>query len=199
MFTEGCVRVHEDDTQLLEVLTHLVVDDLAFVLRAHAGEVLLLGLGDAQRVESVADLRGQVVPRATSLLGRLDVVVDVVEVDCAEVTAPCRHRFGEEDVQTLVTEVAHPLRLALHLRDLFDDLVREALARLEDIVFGLAETPLIFLVRRLHLVGFCGHVRASTYLCVTLDIAIIERGPCTRNVLQFLLLRSDIVCHASRK
>ena len=46
-------------------------------------------------------------------------------------------------------------------RDLFDDLVRQALARLEDVVFGLAKTPLVFLVRRLHLVGLCGHVRAS--------------------------------------
>src|SRR5262249_6348283 len=49
----------------------------------------------------------------------------------------------EEVVQALVAEVTHPLRLALHLRDLFHDLVREAFASLEDVVLGLAEAPLI--------------------------------------------------------
>jgi hypothetical protein len=39
------VHVHEHDALLLEVLAHLVVDDLGLVLRADAGEELALGLG----------------------------------------------------------------------------------------------------------------------------------------------------------
>ena len=48
------VGVEEDHALLLEVLLELVVDDLGVVLRADAGEELLLGLGDAELVEGVA-------------------------------------------------------------------------------------------------------------------------------------------------
>ena len=96
------VRVHEDDAQLLEVLAHLVVDDLGLVLRAHTGQVLALGLGDAQLLEGVLDLVGQVIPGLAGLLGRLDVVVDVVEVDAAEVAAPGRHRASSGRVSRLL-------------------------------------------------------------------------------------------------
>ena len=39
-----------------------VVDHLGLVLRAHAGQELALGLGDAQPVEGVLDVVGHVVP-----------------------------------------------------------------------------------------------------------------------------------------
>src|SRR6185437_281060 len=143
VLAEAGVRVNEDDTLFFEVFTNLVVDDLRFVLRANARKVLALGLGDAQLVERVLDLFGQVVPGRTSLLSGLDVVVDIVEVNGAEVTAPGGHRALQEMIETLMAEVAHPLRFALELADLLDNLVRETLTRLEDVVFRLAKAPLI--------------------------------------------------------
>ena len=58
------IGVEEDDALVLEVLLEAVVDDLGLVLRADAGEELLLGLGDAQPVERVLDVLGDVVPAA---------------------------------------------------------------------------------------------------------------------------------------
>ena len=72
----------------VEVLLKLVVDDLRLVLRADAGEVLLLGLGDAELVPGVLDVGRQVLPRLRLILGRLDVVEDVVEVDVARGCRP---------------------------------------------------------------------------------------------------------------
>jgi hypothetical protein len=57
------------------------------------------------------------------LLGGADEVVDVVEVDLGQHRrAPGRHRAGEEVVERLEAEVAHPLRLVLVLGDLLDEL-----------------------------------------------------------------------------
>ena len=64
MLAQRRVHVHEDDALLLEVLADLVVDDLGLVLGADAGEELALGLGDAEAVERVLDVVGDVVPRA---------------------------------------------------------------------------------------------------------------------------------------
>ena len=104
------VHVEEDDALRLEVGLELVVDDLRLVLGADAGEVLLLRLGDAELVPGVEDLGREVVPLVDLLLGRPDVVVDVVEVDLREVAAPGRERARVEVVERLVAELAHPRR-----------------------------------------------------------------------------------------
>src|SRR6058998_3328766 len=124
-------------TPLGQVFLQLVVDDLRLVLRAHAGEVFLLGLRNAELVPGVEDLGRQVLPALGLLLGRADVVVDVLEIDVVQVSAPLRQRPCEEVVERLVTELAHPGRLVLVLRDRLDDLVRDAAARLEEIVLRL--------------------------------------------------------------
>ncbi len=82
-----------------QVLLQLVVDDLGLVLGADAGEVLLFRLGDAELVPGVLDVRRQVLPGLGLFLGRLDVVVDVLEVDLVEVAAPLWERAREEVVQ----------------------------------------------------------------------------------------------------
>ena len=75
------VHVGEEDAEALQVLTVAVVDDLGLVLRGHAGEVLPLGLGDAELLVGVLHRLGQLIPRVDLLVGRLDVVEDVVEVE----------------------------------------------------------------------------------------------------------------------
>ncbi len=137
MLAQARVHVEEEHALRLEVGLELVVHDLGLVLGADAGEVLLLRLGDAELVPGVEDVGGQVLPVLGLLLGRLDVVVDVLEVDPGEVGAPVRHRPGEEVVEALVPEVPHPLRLVLVLGDRLDDVVRDASARLEEVVLGL--------------------------------------------------------------
>ena len=128
------VHVEEEHALLLELLLDLVVDDLGLVLGADPGEVLLLRLGDAELVPRVLDVGRQVLPRVDLLLGRLDVVEDVVEVDARDVAAPGRQRARKEVVERGVAELPHPLRLVLVLRDRLDELVREPAARLEEVV-----------------------------------------------------------------
>src|SRR5581483_4206920 len=120
-----------------EIGLQLVVDDLRLVLGADAGEVLLLRLGDAELVPGVLDVGRQVLPRLGLLLGGLDVVVDVVEVDAGEISSPGRQRPGEEVVERPMAHLPHPSRLVLVLRDRLDDLVRNPAARLEEVVAGL--------------------------------------------------------------
>src|SRR5213076_1815558 len=88
------------------------------------------------------DVGREILPGVRLLLGRLDVVEDVVEVDVAQVAAPLRERTREEVVQALVPELAHPVRLVLVRRDRVDELVRHAAARLEEVVLGDGEAVL---------------------------------------------------------
>lgn len=83
------VGVEEEHALGLEVLTDRVVDDLRLVLSRDAGdEALLLRLGDAELVVGVLDVLGKVLPRGGLLLRGAHEVLDVVEVDRAEVGAP---------------------------------------------------------------------------------------------------------------
>ena len=137
VLAQSRVHVEEDHALRLEVRLELVVDDLGLVLGADAGEVLLLRLGDSELVPGVEDLGREVLPLVDLLLGRPNVVVDVVEVDLGEVAAPGRQRTSVEVVERLVAELAHPRGLVLVLRDRFDDLMRESTTRLEEVVPGL--------------------------------------------------------------
>ena len=64
------VHVAEQDPLLGQVLAVAVVDDLGLVLRGDAGEVLALGLGDAELLVGRLHLLGQVVPLVDLLAGR---------------------------------------------------------------------------------------------------------------------------------
>ena len=81
VLAHGGVHVAEEDALGLEVLAVAVEDDLGLVLRGHAGEVLALGLGDPELLVRVLDGVGQVLPLVDLPARRLDVVVDVVEVE----------------------------------------------------------------------------------------------------------------------
>jgi len=92
VLTQSGVHVGEDHALLLELLVHLVVDDLGLVLRADAGEELALRLRDAEAVEGVLDVLGDLGPVTAVLVRGADEVVDVVEVDLVQVAAPLRGR-----------------------------------------------------------------------------------------------------------
>jgi hypothetical protein len=147
MLAQAGVHVHEHDALLLELLVDLVVDDLGLVLRAHTGQELALGLGDAEAVEGLLHVLGDVVPGALGPLGRAYEVVDVVEVDAGEHRrAPRGHRAGEEVVERLEAEGEHPLGLVLERADLRDELAGQALRRLEEVVLGIVEAVLLRVV-----------------------------------------------------
>ena len=61
---QQCRDVIEQDPLLREIFAVLVVHDLGLVLRGHAGEVLPLGLGDAQLLVRAHHLFGELVPLA---------------------------------------------------------------------------------------------------------------------------------------
>jgi hypothetical protein len=50
-------------------------------------------------------------------------------------------------LERLQAEVAHPLRLVLELGDLLDELLRQTLGRLVEIVLGVMEAVLLLVVR----------------------------------------------------
>ena len=91
VLAQGGVHVGEDHALGLELLVDLVVDDLGLVLGADPGEELALRLGDAEAVEGVLDVLGDLAPVAAVLLGGADEVVDVVPVDLCR---GCRPRSG---------------------------------------------------------------------------------------------------------
>ncbi len=146
MFAQGGVGIDEDDALLLQVLAEAMVDNLRFVLRTDAGQELALGLGDAQLLKGVLDLGRDVLPGLALAIGGLHVVVNIVEIEVAEVAAPGRGRLLPEDVMRLQADVAHPLGLALHLRDLMDDLTVEPLAALERVVGLRIMKPILVVV-----------------------------------------------------
>src|SRR5258708_35935886 len=65
------------------------------------------------------------------MIGRLDVIEDVVEVDLGEVATPVGHGPLLEVAQRLQPEVEHPLRLVLDAGNLFDHIRRKAALGLE--------------------------------------------------------------------
>ena len=69
-----------------------MIDDLGLVLGGDAGQVLPLGRRDAELLASGFDRLGDHVPVLLLLACRLDVVVDVVEIDRVQgpATAPLR-------------------------------------------------------------------------------------------------------------
>ena len=124
------IGIQEDDALGLQVLPDLVVHDLRLVLSRHAGDQpLLLGLRDAEAVVGVLDVLGEFLPRRRLLLGGAHEVLDVVEVDAAEVRTPVGHRLLLEGAQRTKPDVEHPFRLALLSRDVADHRLGETALR----------------------------------------------------------------------
>ena len=119
----------------LEVFAVLVVHDLGLVLRGDAGEELALGLGDAELLVGGLHLFREHVPVGDLTLGRLDVVVDVVEVDVGMFLANhssigLRSKRFSALSRNFVIHSGSDLRS----RDVADDLLVEALLGRVDVV-----------------------------------------------------------------
>ena len=54
MLADGGIGIGEDDALFGQVFLQRTVDDFALELRLDAGKVLLLGLGNAQPIESAS-------------------------------------------------------------------------------------------------------------------------------------------------
>jgi hypothetical protein len=115
----------------------------SLVLGGHTGQVLALGLGDAQLLVGVLDRVRKLVPLVDLRIGGLDVVVDVVDVDLRHVAAPGRHGSLLEVPERREAVVEHPVGLALHPRHLADDLLVQALLGLEDVVLLVGPAELV--------------------------------------------------------
>ena len=114
-----------------------MVHDLAVVLRTDAGQELALRLRDAQPLERLLDLVGDVVPGLLFALRRLAVVHDLVEVDLVEAVRPDGHGPLEEVLVGAQAELEHPLGLFLERADLLDRLAGQTalgLGQVDDLV-----------------------------------------------------------------
>ena len=131
VFPDRRIGVGEDDSLLTKFFLERPVDDFAFELSLDAGEELPFGFGDSQLVERLLDFLRDFVPAMPLLLGRFEVVINVLEID-VDLAAPLRHRLRFEDFQGFQAKLAHPIGLALHLGNLFDDFPVESLASSKD-------------------------------------------------------------------
>ena len=127
----------EQDALLGVLLLEALVDRLLAPHADDAGEVLALGLGDAEVLVGLLHLRRHLVPAVEAAGRRRRVEHEVVEVQAAQVRSPVRHRLAFEDLQRLQPFLGHPVGLALDLGQLAHDLARDALAR--------AQLPLLVL------------------------------------------------------
>jgi hypothetical protein len=146
VFLEALVGAHEHDAELRQLLLDGVIDDLGVVLRAHAGEEHALRLRDAEPLECLLDLVGDVVPRLLLALRRLAVVDDLVEVDMGEVRAPRGHAALEEVVVRAQTELAHPVGLVLQHAQLHDGVASQpalGLVEIDDLVLEVEARPIV--------------------------------------------------------
>ena len=121
VFTDRRIRVGEDHALLGKIFLQRAVDDFAFELGFDAGQELLLRLGNAELVEGLLDLIRNVVPGLALMIGWLEIVEDVLEVD-VDVAAPLGHRLGIRKSRATQAEFPHPAGLVLHLRNLSHDL-----------------------------------------------------------------------------
>ena len=100
MLADRRIGVGEDHALAAQVFFQRAVDHFAFELGLHAGQELLFGLGNAQPIERLLDFLRHFVPGFALLIGRLQVVENVLEVD-GDISAPVRHRLGVENLQAL--------------------------------------------------------------------------------------------------
>src|SRR6266568_1996803 len=140
---QSCVHIGEDNAELLQVLTHFVVDGFTLVLRGYTGEELALSFWNTQAVKGIFNLERYVFPGLALLLDRLDVIKDIVEVYSRKVGAPGWHWALPKVFKALKAVFTHPTGFALHIGDLLNNLAGKSPLGLECIVFSYMESGTI--------------------------------------------------------
>ncbi len=82
------IKIRIDDALLHQFVLDAVVDDFRVVLGADAGQGCLLRFGDAQAVERIFDIVGNVIPVGFHLCVRADVSDDIVHIEFTDIRTP---------------------------------------------------------------------------------------------------------------
>jgi hypothetical protein len=144
VFANCGVHVAEQDPEALQILAILVVHNFRLVLRGDAGEVLPLRFGDAELLVGGLHGLGKLFPLVDLVVGRLDVIEDVLKVQVRHVDGePGRHRLPLEVPHRPQPEVGHPVGLALPPRDIADDGFAQALLGLVDVALDVTPAQLV--------------------------------------------------------
>ena len=104
----------------------IVVNKLGVVLRADAGERLALRLRDAQALEGLLDVLGDVLPVVAHLGVWADIGRDVIHVQSLDGGSPVRYLHLVINLEGFKTELLHPRGIVFFLGELFHDLRRQA-------------------------------------------------------------------------
>ena len=147
----------EEDPFLGVLLLQALVDRLLAPDADYAGEVLALGLRDSEVLVGLLHLGGDVVPAVEAARRRRRVEHELVEVQPREVDTPRRDRLALEDLQRAQPFLGHPVGLALDLRQLGDDLARDARAGAQLALLVLDDRALLGDFRAVD----CGHLGVS--------------------------------------
>ena len=136
---ERTLHIGIDDALRGHLVLDVVVHELRIVLCADAGERFALRLRDAEALESIFNILRDVLPVVFHAGLGTDVGRDVIHVQALNGRAPIRDRHLVIDLQRLQPELLHPDRIALFLRELVDDLRRQALLHAIGIVLFVAD------------------------------------------------------------
>ena len=177
VFADRGIGVNEDHALFLQIIANRIVDDLGFVLRRDAGDqTLLLRFRDAELVVGIADIVGKIFPTLRLLLDRLDIVLEIVGVEAAQINAPRGHRLVDESLVAAQTHVKHPLRLVLVGGDgPYDVLVNAFLRRFAGCV-GIM--PAVVVVTEL-----------ADDLVILLDLVLVDAGTVSHILAHFHVFR----------
>jgi hypothetical protein len=177
VLADGRIRIGEDHALVRKVFLQRAVDHLALELGLDARQELPFGFGDAQLLERVLDLLRDVIPASALVVGRLQVVEDVLEIQ-SQVSAPLGHRLGFKDLQRPQAEIAHPGGFAFHLGDLRNDVRVQAPASLED---RFALRPKIVFVNLAHGIPRCQGCHIGCHLSINLPLKEWEKPSMENN------------------
>ena len=111
-----------------------MVHHFRLILRAQASQELPFRLRHTEPVKGAFDVIGDIVPGFLTFFGGLYIKVNLIEIKVLQGRPPVWHRSLQEVLEGLQAELKHPLRLALHARNIFNNFAVQTLLRLERIV-----------------------------------------------------------------
>jgi len=89
---EPVLNAEEDHALLLEGFLHVMVDHFRVILCADTGKVFLLSLGNTQLIEGGLDRVRHIFPGFLVNLGGTDIIIDIIQVQTAQIRTPGGHR-----------------------------------------------------------------------------------------------------------